>query len=166
MVCLVPFHVEISSTLRHARAFNLGEAELRQAIVEPWLAGRPVELGEREWEPAKSTLKILEGAALEPPELSFGQGWANAERSAENVTRRVLGAAAGRGDPTALVVESDSPEETVAQMTADRDARRVGWREARDRVDGRDPEVAAVILVTRRLEQPAAAKGEEPRSEP
>lgn len=162
----MPYHVEISSTLRHARAFNLDEAELRQAIVEPWLAGRSIELGDREWEPARSALKILEGPALEPPELSFGQGWSNAERSAENVTRTVLGAAAERGEPTAIVVESDSPEETVAQMTEGLAARRVGWRDARDRVDGRDPEVAAVILVRRRLEQPAAAKAEDSRSGP
>ncbi len=164
----MPYHVEIRSSLRHARAFNLGEAELRRAVVEPWLAGRGVELGDREWEPAESALKILEGPALEPPDLSFGQGWSNAERSAENVTRRELGAAARRSGPTAIVVESDSPGETVAQMTAGLDARQADWREVRDRVDGRDPEVAAVILVTRRQARPAEteAGAEEPRSEP
>lgn len=164
----MPYHVEIRSSLRHARAFNLGEAELRRAIVEPWLAGRPLELGDREWEPAESALKVLEGPALEPPDLSFGQGWSNAERSAENVTRSVLAAAARQSGPVAIVVETDSPEETVTQMTEGVDARQAGWREVRDRVDGRDPEVAAVILVTRKRAQPAEAEArpEEPRSGP
>lgn len=164
----MPYHVEIRSSLRHARAFNLGEAELRRAIVEPWLAGRPLELGDREWEPAESALKVLEGPALEPPDLSFGQGWSNAERSAENVTRSVLAAAARQSDPVAIVVETDSPEETVTQMTEGVDARQASWREVRDRVDGRDPEVAAVILVTRKRAQPAEAEArpEEPRSGP
>lgn len=161
----MPYHVEISASLRHARAFNLGETELRRAIVEPWLEGRRVELGDREWEPRESALKILEGPALEAPDLSFGQGWSNAERSAEDVTRRELGAAARRSGPAAIVVETDSPQETVAEMVSGLDARQVDWREARDRVDGRDPEVAAVILVTRRRAQPAEAGAEEPGSE-
>ena len=29
----------------------------------------------------ESTLRVLEGPRLEGPDLSFGQGWSNAERS-------------------------------------------------------------------------------------
>lgn len=165
----MPYHVEISSSLRHARAFNLGEAELR-AIVEPWLAGRPVELGDREWEPAKSALKVLEGPALELPELAYGQGWSNAGRSAENVTRSVLAAATPQAAPAAFLLESDAPREAATEIAAAHGGRKVDWREAQRRVDGRDPEVAAVILVTRRRgrEEPAsgARSEEETRSEP
>jgi hypothetical protein len=148
----VAYHVEVSASLRHARAFNLSEAELRRAIVEPWLAGRRIALGDREWEPRESSLRILEGPALEAPDLSFGQGWSNAARSAEDVTRRELAAVARQGGPVAIVVESDSPQETVAGMVAGLEARQVPWEEARHRVDGRDPEVAAVIVVRRKRE--------------
>ena len=86
----MPFHVEISATsMRHARAFNLGEDELRTDL-EPWMTDRTIELGDREWVPRESALKILEGPRLEGPDLAFGQGWSNAERSASDVTREML----------------------------------------------------------------------------
>ena len=78
----MPFHIEISTTtLRHARAFNLDEEELRRTVIEPWMAGRPIELGDHEWLPGESTLRVLEGPRLEGPDLNIGQGWSNAERS-------------------------------------------------------------------------------------
>jgi hypothetical protein len=146
----VPFHIEISSGMRHARSFNLSREELLAAVVGPWLEERTIELGEREWEPRESSLKILEGAELGNPDLSFGQAWANAERTAENVTRRVLDEAPRPSAPDAFVVESDLPEALVAEMLAEREARPLAWPEARRRIDGRDPRIAAVILVVKR----------------
>jgi hypothetical protein len=148
----MPFHVEISSSMRHARAFNLDEGELARTIVEPWLAGRPVELGEHEWEPRESALRILEGPHLDPPDLSFGRGWSNAERSAEDVTRGVLEKAPRPKLPDAFVIETDRPEAEVGEMLADRRARPLAWPEASERLDGRDRTVAAVILVVKRSE--------------
>src|SRR6266516_4014738 len=152
----MPFHVELSSpsSLRHARAFNLTAEELR-AIVEPWLAGQAVELGDREWESRKSDLRILEGPRLDTPDLSFGQGWSNAERSARDVTRQVLDAAADAAranEPDAFVIEADSSSQALEEMAAGREARPIAWSEARALIDGRDPSVAAVILVLRRSE--------------
>jgi hypothetical protein len=109
-------------------------------------------LAEYEWLPRESSLKILEGKHLDNPDLSFGQGWANAERSAENVTKRVLEQAPPPRTPDAFVVESDLPEATIAEMLTDREARPVTWNEARERIDGRDPEVAAVVLIVKRPE--------------
>ena len=148
----MPFHVEISTSLRHARAFNLDEAELQRTIVGPWLTGRPIKLGDREWEPASSTLKILEGTALDNPALSFGQGWANAERSARNVTQEVLeaGREALPPEPVALVIEADSAELAVAEMIDGYEARPVDLKSVRAWIDGRDPSIAAVILVRRK----------------
>lgn len=145
------FHVEVSSGLRHARAFNLSPEEVRRALLEPWLSGRQVSLGDRKWDPEGSRLRVLEGPELSNPELSFGQGWANAERSAEEVTSRVLGAAqesrgAGAG-PAALVIETDSAVKTVAELVSAHGARSVELGELSERIDGRDPEVAAVIVV-------------------
>jgi hypothetical protein len=145
----MPFHVEISGGINHARAFNLSFDELRRTVLEPWLIGRPVELGEREWEPQESSLQILEGRHLDPPDLSFGQGWSNAERTASNVTQRLLEKTEMPKLPDAFVVQAELPEATVAEMLSGQQAEPVSLNEARKKLDGRDPEVAAVILVTK-----------------
>jgi hypothetical protein len=146
----VPFHVELSSSLHHARVFNLSHEELLATVIEPWLANRPFDLAESTWTPNESSLKILEGRHLDNPDLAFGQGWSNAERTAENVTKRELEAAPPPRAPDAFVVETELPEAAVAEMVAGRDSRPVTWAEAADRIDGRDSSVAAVILVVRR----------------
>lgn len=146
----MPFHVELSSSLSHARVFNLSREELRATVIEPWLANRPFELAESTWTPRESSLKILEGRHLDNPDLAFGQGWANAERSAENVTGRELEAAPPASTPDAFVVETELPEAAIAEMVAGREARPLPWAEATDRLDSRDPSVAAVILVLRK----------------
>jgi hypothetical protein len=150
----VAFHVELTSPQNRARVFNLSHEELLSSVIEPWLAERPFELAEYEWLPSESSLKILEGKHLGNPDLAVGQGWSNAERSAENVTQRVLEEAPAPKLPDAFVIESDLPEATVAEMLAERQARPIGWSEARERIDGRDPAVAAVILI---LKRPGAA---------
>jgi hypothetical protein len=142
--------VEIGGGLNHARAFNLNLEDLQKKILEPWLTDRPVELGERKWPPRESTLRILEGPHLEGPDLSFGQGWSNAERSAKDVTRRVLEHAEPPKLPDAFVVEAEVPEATVAEMLGGQEARPISLGEAEKRLGGRDPQVAAVILVVKR----------------
>ncbi len=148
------FHIEVSTGLRHARAFNLSAEEVRQAVLDPWLSHRQVNLGDRKWDPEESELRVLEGPELSNPELSFGQGWANAERASEDVTARVLGAAQeARGasaGPAALVIETDSAVKTVADLAATHGARTVELQELSERIDSRDPEVAAVIVVVQR----------------
>jgi len=154
----VPFHVEIRTGINHARAFNLSREQLLAQVVAPWLEDLTVELGEQEWLPAESQLKILEGPHLEGPDLAFGQGWANAERSAELVTKRELATAPAPQHPDAFIVTTESPENTVGEMLDGQRATPVAWSEARQRIDGRDSEVAAVILV---LKQP---QSDPPRS--
>lgn len=148
------FHVEVSAGLRHARVFNLSAEEVRQAVLDPWLSHRQINLGDRKWDPEESELRVLEGPELSNPELSFGQGWANAERASEDVTARVLGAAQeARGasaGPAALVIETDSAVKTVADLASTYGARPVELQELSERIDGRDPEVAAVIVVLQR----------------
>ena len=150
----MPFHVEISGALNHARVFNLSLDDLRRQVLEPWLTNRPVELGEREWQPQESSLRVLEGRHLDTPDLSFGQGWANAERTAEDVTRRLLTETEPPQLPDAFVVETDLPEATVAEMLAGQPAQPVPLGDVERKIDGRDPEVAAVILVLKRPEGP------------
>jgi hypothetical protein len=146
----VAFHVEISAGFHRARVFNLSRQDLLAKVVEPWLQERQIELGDRQWEPRQSSLKILQGEEMESGDLAFGQGWANAERASENVTRAVLAQAPAPSVPDAFVVEADSPESVAADVVAGHGGRAIHWAEARKRIDGRDPEIAAVILVLRR----------------
>jgi hypothetical protein len=146
----VAFHVQLSSPMHHARLFNLSQEELRAKVLEPWLAGRSFELAEGEWDPRESSLKILEGRHLDNPDLAFGQGWSNAERSAEDVTERELQSAPPPKAPDAFVVEAETPEATVGEMLGGLDATPIPWTGATERIDGRDPEIAAVILVVKR----------------
>ncbi|HVY78482.1 MAG TPA: hypothetical protein VG898_08260 [Solirubrobacterales bacterium] len=143
----MPFHVELSAGINHARAFNLEREQLRAGVVAPWLEGAPIELGEREWAPAESELKILEGPRLDDPDLAFGQGWANAERAGEDVTARELSDSSAPGPPDAFAIESDQPLAVVAELLEGRTATRLAWADARERLGRRDPAVAAVILV-------------------
>lgn len=148
------FHIEVSEGIGHARAFNLTAEELQQTVLEPWLSGRPVLLGDRKWDPEESELRILEGSELSNPELSFGQGWANAERGSEDVTRRIVETARDQkgsaGGPAALVIETESAVQTVAELASAHQARSVDLESLTQRIDGRDPEVAAVIVVIQR----------------
>ncbi len=146
----MPFHVEVSSSPNHARIFNVGEAELWQTVLEPWLQGRTFEFGEQEWDPRESKLTILEGKALDPPDLSFGQGWTNALRSAEDVTRTVMDAAELRVPlPAAATIEADSLDSALGRIGSGAVPTSIEWAQAAERIDGRDPQIAAVILVVR-----------------
>ena len=146
----MPFHVEVRSSYDHARVFNLSEAELERAILDPWIAGRTFEFGEQEWEPRESKLTILEGRNLDGPDLAFGQGWSNALRSAEDVTARMMESAEIRAPLAPIVaVEADSVDAAAVEIAAGSSPSPIEWPAARERIDGRDPEVAAVILVLR-----------------
>lgn len=151
----MPFHIEVKTSLRHARSFNLTAEELERTVTKRWLAGEPIELGDRTWKPDETELRILEGPELSNPELSFGQAWANAQRRSENVTSRVLAAAeaarrAGAAGPAAMVIETDTPVQALAEIVAGRETRTMPMEELARRIDGRDPKVAAVIVVLQR----------------
>jgi hypothetical protein len=152
----MPFHIEVATDRRHARSFNLTEEELGRTVLDPWLSGRPILLGDRKWsrDADDGRLKILEGPQLSVQDLAFSQGWANAERSATDVTVTVLeGATEGRRaqrGPATIVIHSDSAVQTVADIVSGHDTETVPLEQARDRIDSRDPSVAAVILVVQR----------------
>jgi hypothetical protein len=84
------FHVELRRFPHVARAFNLTEAQLDERFVRPWVAGAPVELDERTWEPAKARLTIYESDEVRPDDMGLGRGWATVTRGGEEVTERVL----------------------------------------------------------------------------
>lgn len=146
------FHVEISAGFHRARVFNLTPEDLSAKVVEPWLDDRRIEMGDREWEPRTASLRILDGPQMETTDLAFGQGWSNAERASEDVTRNLLAKAPPPRAPDAFVIETETPEAVTADLVAGNDGRAIHWGEARKRLDGRDPTIAAVILVVKRSE--------------
>ncbi|MBS1887811.1 MAG: hypothetical protein JSU06_11555 [Actinobacteria bacterium] len=148
------FHIEVATGRQHARSFNLTEEELRRTVLDPWLAGRAVLLGDRKWTREDGELKVLEGPELSNQDLAFSQGWANAQRSSTDVTATVLGTAAERQrasrGPAAIVVHTDSAVQTVADIVSGHATESVPIEEARERIDARDPSLAAVILVVQK----------------
>lgn len=146
------FHVEISSGFRQrARTFNLDEAELRSTILDPWMRGQVIVLGDKDWEPRDCKLIILEGPKLADTDLSMGRGWSNAERTAENVTRRLVDAATA-APVVSILVESESAEAEIGRMLERLELERVPWSELRARILGppvppSGPGYAAVLAV-------------------
>jgi hypothetical protein len=151
---VVPFHVEISRGFRHARVFNLDEGALRTKILEPWVRGSVIVLGDKDWQPRDCKLRILEGPELADTDLAMGRGWSNAERTAENVTRRLVDeAVAPAAAPlVAIVAETPSGEAAIARMLDRLELEIAPWNEVRGRILGErarsgGPGYAAVLAV-------------------
>lgn len=141
------FHVEIRSGHRWAREFNLDEATLRESVLEPWVRNRPVLLGDREWEPSESALRVLDGPELSPSDLAFGRGWGAAERSGRDVARELI-AGAGRGaSRIAVLAETDGAGASIEDALNDIGLEGVAWspRLLRDPEDA--PPVAVLLAV-------------------
>ena len=158
----MPFHVEISSGFKQrARAFNLDEARVRTEILDPWLRGRRITLGEKDFEPKDSKLIILEGRELTERDLSMGRGWSNAEKLSENVTRRLVDAAtAPSGAPLVAVLAEGASEAEVLRMLERLELSTVPWAELRTRILGGPaaaggPGYAAVLAVEGAAPSPA-----------
>jgi hypothetical protein len=49
-----------------------------------------------------------------------------------------------------MIIKTDSPVQTLAEIVAGHDTETVSIDAARERIDSRDPSVAAVILVVQR----------------
>lgn len=121
------YHVEVRRSHHHARVFNLSETELRETVLEPWMHGRPLELGDRKWERRESQLRILEGPALTGPELAYGQGWNRAERTAREVTGELLAAAA---QMVAVLPCTQAAADEATGMLEALGLRAIDWRAA------------------------------------
>jgi hypothetical protein len=149
----IAFHVEIRHALRQARAFNLEPEELRRRILEPWSRGERVELGDRQWHPGDSEIRVLEGPRLDGADLAHGQGWHHAERSARDVTAAALRAVA-LDVPVAVRARSAEAGAAAAAVLERAGARGVDWEPIRTHLLGRrgasapeHPIAAALIVV-------------------
>jgi len=126
----VSFHVEVSRSFHRAREFNVGDRELRDRVLEPWSRGAPVEVGEREWNPADSSLTILEGPELDGPDLALGQGWNNATRVSRNVTAELLDRARAEATAVALLAQTPAARAAIEPTLTQLGVRTVEWRAA------------------------------------
>jgi hypothetical protein len=125
------FHVELRRFPHVSRAFNLTPEQLDGRFVRPWVAGAPIQLDERSWEPAKARLTIYEGAEVRSDDMGLGRGWATVTRDGEDVTAHVLEQArasvarfkeelAGRGRMSLSDVVALTGESHTAARVSDR----------------------------------------------
>jgi hypothetical protein len=145
----VPFHVEIRRSLHRARVFNLDAGELRERVLGPWARAGPVALGDQEWDPRDSTLTVLEGPALEPPDLAHGQGWHRALRSARDVTEDVLRASAPAA-AVAVLTATPAAQQVAMAALAELGVEAADWSLVRSRLLAGEPageRIAAALLI-------------------
>ncbi len=119
-----------------------------------------MELGDQEWDPRESSLQILEGPELSAPDLAMGRGWHNAERSAEDVTARLLDRIAAQAASVAVVATTPSAHRTAIEVLEQIGLPAADWGALRARILATatvvgapsDPGVGAVVLVADRAE--------------
>ena len=78
------------SGMQLVREFNLSDRRLWVEFLAPLMADHDFTLEGHEFIPRQTRLKVYEGPELRPDQLGMGRGWQNVERSAEDVTARVL----------------------------------------------------------------------------
>jgi hypothetical protein len=142
----VAFHVEVRSSRRRARLFNLDADALRRDILAGWQAGTTVVVGEHRWDPGESSLRVLEGPRLATSDLAHGQGWNRAERSARDVTRELLGTP--RHATATVVSATRAGHELGVAPLAEVGLAAVDWGPVRDAlVAGADPGLDAALVM-------------------
>jgi hypothetical protein len=147
----VAFHVEIRRGHRWAREFNLDRERLAREVLNPWTARETIRLGDREWEPAECSLRILEGSKLAGPDLAFGRGWDRAQRSGRTVTPELVAGAARDAAVVAVHAETAAGREVIVEALGELDVTAID----RARV-GADHDPMAMILAVETADPPRA----------
>lgn len=121
------FHIELRQGPHRLHRFNLGEQELRAAVLEPWVRGEQIEQGERIWDPTAATILLLEGPEIPIGQLTMGRGWSIALRESAEVTAQALAqvkeglvaaAAAAAEAAVAANASPSAPRGAIAQSAA------------------------------------------------
>jgi hypothetical protein len=84
------FHIELRQAPHHLHRFNLEKRHLQAMVLEPWIRGAPIEMGERIWDPSKASILVLEGPQIAVGRLTMGRGWAIAHREGTDVTKQAI----------------------------------------------------------------------------
>ncbi len=80
------YHVELRQDGDRVRAFNLTEVQVRERFLQPLAGERPLVVEDKQFDPLKVKLTVLEGPKLRLDQLTLGRGWSEAERSGQDVT--------------------------------------------------------------------------------
>ena len=93
------------------REFNLTDQRLWLSFLAPLMVDAPFTVEGHEFIPRQTRLKVYEGPELRTDQLGMGRGWQNVERTAGDVTERVLARArehvAATATPTAPPTGAD-----------------------------------------------------------
>jgi hypothetical protein len=84
------FHVEMRMGMHVVREFNLSEQRLWVEFLAPLMANADFSVEGHEFIPRQTRLNVYEGPELRADQLGMGRGWQNVERTATDVTGRVL----------------------------------------------------------------------------
>jgi hypothetical protein len=134
------YHLELRHFPRNLCHFNLSGEQLRAAVLEPWAADRPFELGELRWDPRQARLTVLEGPRIPSSQLSMGRGWRTALRQGRDVTAQLLGAAG-----EALASQAPNPPPGGSEGSGEPDRAAGGPRAADPMADSLDLELLAQV---------------------
>jgi hypothetical protein len=141
----MPFHVQVERGHRRAAIFNLDPERLAREVVGPWVQGRRLALGDREWQPRDSAVTILEGPELAAEDLAHGRGWDRALSSSRDVTADVLDQAAA--PRVAVLAGSPADEQEVGAALARNGVDVVGWADVRAAItSGRAGSLAGIVV--------------------
>jgi hypothetical protein len=125
------------------------------------MQGRRISLGDKDFEPRDSKLIVLEGPKLADTDLSMGRGWSSAEKTAENVTRRLIEAAATPSKPVvAILADGEDSLVEIGRMLERLELPMVPWAELRARIlnppgQASGPGYAAVLATDRAEPSPS-----------
>ena len=114
------FHVEMRMGMNLVREFNLNDRRLWLEFLAPLMADRHFSVEGHEFTPRKTRIKICEGPELRPDQLAMGRGWQNVERTADDVTERVLQRAREHTANTSAPAPAASSPPTSADLVRER----------------------------------------------
>jgi hypothetical protein len=153
------YHLELRQFPHNVNRFNLDRDAL-MAILAQWIHDRPVELGERRWNPREARITIIEGPELTGADLSMGRGWRSAQRRGRDVTAELMREArAGSGSDVATTAPGGhAPVAGGLAPLLGPDGERLlaAWREIAGRAPGLAPS-EALALAERQLRDTRAA---------
>lgn len=146
------YHIELRRSHYRACAFNLDADALHRTVLEPWISGAPLRFGDREWEPSKTSLRVIEGEQLAAVDLAHGQGWHHAERGGRDVARELLAAVRpALPASAAIVAASEQAHDEAAALLQAAGILIADWAGVRGqlivRAAGGPPADVAVVLV-------------------
>jgi hypothetical protein len=144
------FHVQLRQFPHNTSQFNLSEDELR-TVAETWVRGQWLVIGERKWSPHQAKLTVIEGPHAPPEQLSMGRGWSHVQRQGEDVTQRVLNAAAAAISQVATLASSASTAPASATGSGEPDGSLGSAAGELQALLGDAPRAAALLVAWREV---------------